>query len=75
MKKTDDSCECEICKNRLPFDMPQEIIDSIEKGQLVLFAGAGISTETNIIFKETLYEDVLNDLKLDKSSNICSNPL
>ena len=70
MKKKDDSCECEICKNRLPFDMPHEIIDSIEKGQLVLFAGAGISTETKVIFKETLYEDVLQDLNLDKSSNI-----
>lgn len=70
MKKTAVNCECEICKNRLPFNMPPEIIHSLEKGQLVLFAGAGISTETNVIFKETLYEDVFYELELDSSTQI-----
>ncbi|MEO7583629.1 MAG: SIR2 family protein [Ferruginibacter sp.] len=57
------NCKCAHCKNDLPFDLPEEIIEATLKGNLVIFAGAGISTETKKIFKETLYEDVLLDLK------------
>ncbi len=64
------TCLCEICRDQLPFDMPAELIESITKGDIVLFAGAGISTESSQIFKETLYEDILYDLKLDKKSEI-----
>jgi hypothetical protein len=60
-----DNCNCEICKNNLPFEIPNELIESLLDGELVLFAGAGISTETKSIFKETLYEDIYADLKLD----------
>lgn len=66
----DNTCECEICKNRLPFEMPMEIVDAVTKGQLVLFAGAGISTENNRIFKETLYQDIANELKIDLNSGV-----
>lgn len=55
-------CGCVSCQNNLPFDLPKEIINSTIEGNLVIFAGAGISTETKKIFKETLYEDVLYDL-------------
>lgn len=65
-----EKCECEICKNQLPFNIPEELIDSILSNDLVLFAGAGISTENNSIFKETLYEDVKFDLNLDDSEDL-----
>ncbi|MCB0490177.1 MAG: SIR2 family protein [Cyclobacteriaceae bacterium] len=39
------------------------MINATIKGDLVIFAGAGISTETKTIFKETLYEDVLADME------------
>jgi NAD-dependent SIR2 family protein deacetylase len=55
-------CGCESCENRLPFDLPTEIIDATIEGNLVIFAGAGISTETKKIFKETLYEDILDEI-------------
>lgn len=57
------NCECESCKNNLPFTLPEEIIEATVTGNLVIFAGAGISTETKSIFKKTLYEDVLTDLE------------
>ena len=56
-------CECSYCNNNLPFEIPEEIIHSLLNHQLVLFAGAGISTETKQIFKETLFEEVYYDLK------------
>ncbi len=62
------NCLCDICKNNLPFEMPDEVIEAIEKEQLILFAGAGISTESKKIFKETLYEDIYEDL--DNKKNI-----
>ena len=39
------NCNCAICQNNLPFTMPDEIISAARQGNLVLFCGAGISTE------------------------------
>ena len=64
------ACECQICKNNLPFDLPSEIIDATISGDLIVFAGAGISTESNAVFKQTLYEDVFTDLNLDESTKL-----
>lgn len=64
-----NNCECAYCKNDLPFEIPKEIIQSLLNQQLVLFAGAGISTETKQIFKETLYEEVFLDLE-EQDENI-----
>lgn len=67
------TCKCVHCGNNLPFDLPHEIIDAAKNGNLVVFAGAGISTETKKIFKATLYEDVLLDLDLPTNTN-CDFP-
>lgn len=32
-------CECEICKNDIDFNMPEEIVDAILNRNLVLFVG------------------------------------
>src|SRR5687768_947352 len=63
-------CECQYCKNNLPFELPNEIIDATISGELVLFAGSGISTESDSVFKQTLYEDVFTDLNLEPSKKI-----
>ncbi len=62
----DMNCNCALCKNNLPFDLPEEIIEATKSGDLVVFAGAGISTEGKLVFKETLYEDVKGDLVLNE---------
>src|SRR5687768_8622807 len=64
------NCECAVCKNNLPFEIPNEIIDALVNEQLVIFAGAGISTESKLIFKETLYEDVAFDLDLEPEEEL-----
>jgi NAD-dependent SIR2 family protein deacetylase len=68
--KSNPNCECAYCRNDLPFELPQEIIDATLVGNLVIFAGAGISTEGTNVFKETLYEDVLSDLEKAPSESL-----
>ena len=56
--------ECFICKQKHPFDMPKEIIEAAIKGELVIFAGAGVSTESPFVYKISLYEEVKEELNL-----------
>ncbi|GAA0180429.1 hypothetical protein SH2C18_31220 [Clostridium sediminicola] len=37
--------DCKICSNNHKFDLPIEILEAACKDNLVIFAGAGISTE------------------------------
>lgn len=42
--------ECAICSQNKPFDIPEEIVDAAIKGDLVVFCGAGISTEGKMFY-------------------------
>lgn len=53
-----DICHCEFCKNNKSFDAPSELIDLFLDGRIVLFAGAGISTEANDAMPISLYDQV-----------------
>lgn len=59
------NCECAICKDNKPFELPKEIVDAAMDGNLVLFCGAGISTENKNVLPFTLYSTVKEDLGLD----------
>lgn len=62
------NCECEICKDRRPFAMPNEILDAAQSGELVLFCGAGISTESKKVLPYSFYTEIQKELKItDKS--------
>lgn len=45
--------------------MPEEIIDAVANGDLVLFCGAGISTENRLVLPMTFYESVKEELGID----------
>ena len=65
--KTKSSKEyCFICKDYHDFIFPDELFESIVNHEVVLFAGAGISTEGRNIFPSTLYQDILEEIE-------CSN--
>src|SRR6266498_3801751 len=64
------NCNCSICKNKLPFKFPMEIIDAAKSDDLVIFAGAGISTESKQVFKTTLYEHLRDELGIEEKENI-----
>jgi len=62
---TNNKETCESCNNNLSFDLPEEIIDAIKQRRLVVFAGAGISTESKNIFIDSLYDEFRYELMLD----------
>ena len=52
------NCECAICKEQKPFVMPKEILDAAKNGELVLFCGAGISTENKNVLPYSFYSSI-----------------
>lgn len=58
------NCECAICKEHKPFVMPKEILDAAENGELVLFCGAGISTENKRVLSFSFYKEIQEELEI-----------
>ena len=54
---------CDICKNYHDFEFPEDLFEAFVNHDVVIFAGAGISTENRNIFPWTLYEDILSENK------------
>ncbi|MFT5093270.1 MAG: hypothetical protein ACI93T_002096 [Porticoccaceae bacterium] len=55
-------CECVICSNRLDFQLPDSLLDEFDAGKVVVFAGAGVSTENRNVLKQTFYESIAAEL-------------
>lgn len=53
--------KCTFC-DEINFDIPKDIIEAIKKEELVIFAGAGISTEGKNVYKSSLYSDINDEL-------------
>lgn len=75
------NCECEFCKQQKSFNLPNEIIEAAERGDLVIFAGAGVSTESKTVYKSSLYEEAKNELDIEEDlsfsklmSKYCDSP-
>lgn len=66
-------CECSICKNNRSFELPDEILEAAIKGELVLFCGAGISTEGKDILPTSLYSTIQEELGVEDNSVSFSN--
>ena len=64
------NCNCSICRNKLPFAFPTEIIEAAKNEDLVVFAGAGVSTESKQVFKFTLYEQLCDELGIANNQGI-----
>lgn len=61
----DGVCKCELCKSRQLFEMPAGIVEACKAGRLVLFAGAGIGTESRSVLKKTFYERIAEELGVE----------
>ena len=59
--------DCDICKNNQPFDMPSDLLRAVIDRRVALFAGAGVSTETPLVFPTTLYDEVRTELSISDS--------
>ena len=77
-----NTTDCQICNNEHEFDLPTDVLQSAKRGDLVVFAGAGISTEGKGVFPNNLYEIIayqLNKKELTQSfsdlmEEYCSKP-
>jgi hypothetical protein len=61
-------CKCTICKNNKPFDLPTEITKAAINGGLVLFCGAGISTEGKTVLPFSFYKSIMGELGITDDS-------
>lgn len=62
------NCECAICKNNKQFDLPTEIVEAATNGDLVLFCGAGISTEGKTVLPFSFYTSIKEELGITDNS-------
>jgi len=61
-EKSHAACECALCKNNKIFQRPKHLIEELEKGNVVIFAGAGISTENRDVAVSTFYDKIAGEL-------------
>lgn len=59
-----------ICRNNLPFVLPEELYEKIFNGDAVLFAGAGVSTEGQSVFPMTFFEIACQHVGSDPKTGI-----
>ena len=72
---------CLLCRDDLPFDVPQHLLEALQCKRLVVFAGAGVSTEREGLLPHTFYEDVKSEVDDDTGfsfpqlmSRFCDRP-
>ncbi|MFA5251017.1 MAG: SIR2 family protein [Phycisphaerae bacterium] len=61
---------CLYCQNNVDFDMPEQLLEDFLIGEVALFVGSGISTESRLVLPLTLYEEVAAELGYKK----CDKP-
>ncbi len=57
---------CEDCQKRVPFEMPAALFEDCKYGRVVVFAGAGISTEGRGVFPSSFYEEIKEELDISE---------
>jgi hypothetical protein len=65
-----DRSQCPYCRNNIPFELPNELYKAVLDGTLVVFAGAGVSSESNIMPVKPLYEEVSSLLPVRRQSEL-----
>jgi NAD-dependent SIR2 family protein deacetylase len=55
-------CQCELCKNEKDIHIPADLVAELLEGNVTVFAGAGISTESRTVLKQTFYEEILSEV-------------
>lgn len=59
-----DRKNCDQCRYNNDVQIPDHLIEQLVDGKLVVFAGAGISTEDRRVHNSTFYDEVHYELKL-----------
>ncbi len=54
--------DCEICRYRLGFELPPQLVEACAESRLIVFAGAGVSTETRAVLQDTFRDRIAAEL-------------
>lgn len=73
--KPHNQAECMFCNDFHEFELPPSLISELLLGNVVLFAGAGISTENKNVFPYTFYEGIRRELKVSQAETISFSDL
>ena len=65
-----DPAERQFCQNCHEFDLPESLIGELISNRVVLFAGAGISTEDKSVFPYTFYEEIRSEFKVPETESL-----
>ena len=65
-----NSKQCMFCRNFNEFEIPDFLINELLSDNVILFAGAGISTEGKMVYPYTLYEDISCELGISVTDKI-----
>jgi len=61
---------CVMCALRIPFDLPSDILEAYKNGNLVIFAGSGVSTESSLVLPFTFSQQIKYKLNIPKDEKI-----
>jgi hypothetical protein len=53
-----DKSMCIVCRDEQEFEIPDHLMKQVTSRNAVIFAGAGVSTETRTVFPWTFYEEI-----------------
>jgi hypothetical protein len=56
------SIGCVLCAERTPFLMPTHVLRAFENQSVLLFSGAGVSTEGGNVYPYSLHQDIASEL-------------
>lgn len=65
----EDICQCVVCGLDYEFDLPGELVQAAHARDVVIFAGAGVSTEVPTVFPQTIMQAAMERLGLDESES------
>src|SRR5438552_470865 len=55
---------CSHCRTSIEVPAPDHLVSRLIERKVVVFAGAGISTESETVFSWTLYDEIRGELQL-----------
>lgn len=64
MANIERNCECALCKNNIDFSFDEHLREEIENSNAVIFAGAGISTESKSVYPHSFYSQIAKELNV-----------
>jgi hypothetical protein len=68
MKTVKSKSDCTICKYEHEFEVDDELVNDFTRGDVAIFAGSGISTESRNVLKFTFYDEIAGELNKKSSS-------